>query len=352
MHPKILPLFPALVVALACGITPAFAQGTQNFNRDDAVEETALDEMPGAPTPLTPPASLQPPAPAPHAVPVQATDLQLRMNALENLVRGLTGQVEKLQFSNNQLMQQTQKMGADNELRFQQAEQRLAQQEGATKALASTQQQMQQATVTPPATATAPTQPAAASATTVPTTAVPTSSPAPAAETKPAVDAPKPAEKPAETSAPEKKTEAGEKTLGTISGDGKKGDATAQADYDAAFAFMRQAKYDDAEKAFDTFLKTHAKSRLIENATYWHAETFYARSKFAEAAVAFAEGYEKFPKGAKAPDNLLKLAMALGALNKKQDACLTLSELTKNFPKASAVTQNRAAQEKKNLGCN
>jgi tol-pal system protein YbgF len=305
----------ALLISGTCITLPAsvaLAQNSQNFNRD--VEEGE-----------TPP----PPAPMPMAQPapaIQATDLQMRMNALENLVRNMTGQVEKLQFQNNQLLQAQQKIAADNDIRFKDIEQKLATHEANMKGIVAAQQNLAQ-------------QQAAAAA-------APPPPPAPAAEPEPSktVDTPAPSEK-------------SSGTLGTISknkdepGVVKGDDSTAQAQYDEAFNALRQTKYDDAEKAFTTFLKNHPKHHLTENAKYWLGETFYVRGKFHEAAVAFADAYQEFPKGSKAPDNLLKLSMSLGSLGKKSDACVTLGELFKKFPNAKAITTNRAEQQKKTLGC-
>ena len=297
------------------------AQNTQNFNRE--VEE---GETLAAPQPLAPMA----PAPAAN---LQATDLQVRMGALENLVRSLTGQIEKIQFQNNQLMQMQQKIAGDNDVRFKDIEQKLATHESNMKGLVAAQQNLAQQTAIA-----AQQQQAAPPA-------------APATEPEPAksLDAPPAKEKPA----PDKTGS----TLGTISKNKdepnvvKGDDSTAQAQYDEAFNALRQAKYEDAEKAFEEFLKNHPKHHLTENAKYWLGESYYVRGKFQEAAVAFAEAYQEFPKGAKAPDNLLKLSMSLGSLGKKPDACVTLNELSKKFPTATAVTRNRAEQQKKTLGC-
>ncbi len=284
----------------------------QPYNHDIEDGET--------PTPLVP---ASPPQRTPN---LQATDIQVRMVALENLVRSLTGQLEKLQFQNNQILQTQQKIAGDNDVRFKDIEQKLATHEANMKGLVAAQQTLsQQATqqqAAPPPTAATP------SAVTEP----------------PLLDAPQAKEKTGGS-------------LGTLSKNKdepnavKGDDSTAQSNYDEAFNALRQAKYDEAEKSFQLFLKHHPKHPLTENATYWLAETYYVRGKFQEAAVAFAEAYQTFPKGSKAPDNLLKLSMSLGSLGKKQDACVTLGELAKKFPSATAVTRNRAEQQKKTFGC-
>lgn len=126
---------------------------------------------------------------------------------------------------------------------------------------------------------------------------------------------------------------------------------TAQEQYDKAFGYLRAASYDDAEKAFKAFIDKNPKDKLVDNAKYWYAETFYVRGKFGDAAVAFAEAYETNPKGQKAPDTLLKLAMSLGSLNKTDDACATLVALKTKFPSAPATIRARADQEKAHLKC-
>lgn len=305
---------------------PVYAQNSQNFNR--AVEEGDM----AAPPPVAQPVAVPAPTAAATNTGLQATDLQVRMNALENLVRGLTGQVEKLQFQNNQLLQAQQKISGDNDVRFKDIETKLSTHEANMKGLVAAQQTLaQQQAATP--------QPASPAAT--------------EPEAGKAIDMPQAKEKSSEKPVSEKSSG----TLGTISKNKdepnvvKSDDSNAQAQYDDAFNALRQAKYDDAEKSFTAFLKNHPKHHLTENAKYWLAETFYVRGKFQEAAVAFAEAYQEFPKGAKAPDNLLKLSMSLGSLGKKPDACVTLGELAKKFPSASAVTRNRAEQQRKTLGC-
>jgi tol-pal system protein YbgF len=317
--------------ALLLGTDIAAAQNMQNFNRD-IYDESDLPQ----------PAQTQPIPTTVQAPQLQATDIQMRMNAMENLVRGLTGQVEKLQFHNNQLMQLQQKMNADNDVRFKDVEQKQTAHDTTLKSLSIAQQNLAKMSIAQEKDTT---------------------------EKEPEKIAEKTAEKPADEASEKGATldvPKSTKALGTLTKESKKDDApiktdvktdvktdatSAQAQYDEAFTALRQAKYDAAEQSFNTFLKNNPKHALTENAKYWLAETFYVRGKFQEAAVAFAEAYQEFPKGAKAADNLLKLSMSLGSLGKKPDACLTLSELAKKFPQATAVTKNRAAQQKKAMGC-
>ena len=67
--------------------------------------------------------------------------------------------------------------------------------------------------------------------------------------------------------------------------------------------------------------------------------------------MAFAEGVQKYPKGSKAADNLLKLGMSLQQLNQKKDACTAFNQLITKFPEASASVKRRADTERKRLNC-
>jgi len=126
---------------------------------------------------------------------------------------------------------------------------------------------------------------------------------------------------------------------------------TPQEQYEKAFGLLRQADYAAAEQAFRSFIDKNPKDKLIDNAKYWYGETLYVRAEFDEAAVAFADAYQQNPQGSKAPDSLLKLGMSLGALNKVQDACVTLLELKAKFPTASPALKSRAEDERTRLKC-
>ncbi|MYF07164.1 MAG: tetratricopeptide repeat protein, partial [Rhodospirillaceae bacterium] len=74
--------------------------------------------------------------------------------------------------------------------------------------------------------------------------------------------------------------------------------------YRFAIGELRQARYDRAAEAFQEFLRRHPKGRFAGNAYYWLGETYYAQQNYRLAAIRFADGFKKFPKHPKAPDNL------------------------------------------------
>ncbi|MGH1398060.1 MAG: tol-pal system protein YbgF [Alphaproteobacteria bacterium] len=121
--------------------------------------------------------------------------------------------------------------------------------------------------------------------------------------------------------------------------------------YEAAFSLLKKKQYDESQSAFEGFLNAYPDHVLVGNAKYWLGETHYVRGNFENAARLFAQGYQEFPKGSKAADNLLKLGMALAALGKKEDACIALSQISAaGFVGVDEVLR-RAGQEKSRIGC-
>jgi tol-pal system protein YbgF len=121
--------------------------------------------------------------------------------------------------------------------------------------------------------------------------------------------------------------------------------------YEYATSLLQRGAYPEAELALRSFVAEHPNDPLAGNAQYWLGETFYVRSDFKSAAVAFAEGYQKYPKSAKAPDNLLKLGMSLGQTGRSKDACTAFRQLDKQFPEASQAIRDRAQRAKQRYNC-
>ena len=126
---------------------------------------------------------------------------------------------------------------------------------------------------------------------------------------------------------------------------------TPEEKYNYAFGLLRQASYPEAEQALRTFVQQYPNDKLAGNAQYWLGESFYVRGNYNEAALAFAEGYQKYPTNVKAPQNLLKLAMSLTAMGRKPDACKAFDQLARQFPNAPADVKLRAGRERQNAGC-
>jgi tol-pal system protein YbgF len=126
---------------------------------------------------------------------------------------------------------------------------------------------------------------------------------------------------------------------------------TPQESYNYARSFLMRRDFAGAEQSLRAFVETYPEDELAGNAQYWLGETFYVRDDFGSAARAFADGFQRYPGSAKAPDNLLKLGMSLAALERTEDACITLKKLAKEYPKAPANIKKRAESERNRLKC-
>ncbi|MBL8630153.1 MAG: tol-pal system protein YbgF [Rhodospirillaceae bacterium] len=138
---------------------------------------------------------------------------------------------------------------------------------------------------------------------------------------------------------------------GGAEGTAKLPDGTPKAQYDFAFDFLKRQDYPNAETTFREFLKKYPKDPLAGNAQYWLGETHYVRGDYQKAAVEFMNGYQNYPKSNKAPDNLLKLGMALANIGQTQGACTALGRLNKEYPDAGDQIRRSVQQERTKLKC-
>jgi tol-pal system protein YbgF len=121
--------------------------------------------------------------------------------------------------------------------------------------------------------------------------------------------------------------------------------------YQYAMSLLRRGNHDKAAGALKAFIRRYPNGTLTGNAVYWLGESYYVRGQYREAAIHFAEGFKKFPKSPKAPANLLKLGMSFGKLKKNREACASLYELRRRYPRAPAYIRRRAAGEQRRLRC-
>ena len=118
--------------------------------------------------------------------------------------------------------------------------------------------------------------------------------------------------------------------------------------YKYAFNILQKAQYDKADQVLAAFINKYPENALTENAAYWRGETFYARKMFGEAARVYALNLQRYENGRKAPDNMVKLAMALTNLKRTEEACQAFAELERKFPDmANNISQ--AAERGKSL---
>ena len=122
--------------------------------------------------------------------------------------------------------------------------------------------------------------------------------------------------------------------------------------YEFATSFLKVGDYSMAERAFREFVNNNPEHDLAGNAQYWYAETFRIRQLYTDAASAYLEGYQKYPKGEKAPINLLKLGVSMVQIGEKDQGCKMINGVAKQYPKANQSVIQKAKYESQKFECN
>jgi len=128
-------------------------------------------------------------------------------------------------------------------------------------------------------------------------------------------------------------------------------DGSPDKQYQFATSFLKVGDYSTAERAFREFVNTNPEHDLAGNAQYWYAETFRIRQLYTDAASAYLEGYQKYPKGEKAPINLLKLGVSMVQIGEKDQGCKMINGVEKQYPKANQSVIQKAKYESQKFEC-
>ncbi|WP_245261564.1 tol-pal system protein YbgF [Ancylobacter sp. FA202] len=227
---------------------------------------------------------------------VEETDsLLTRIDRLENQLRQMTGQMEQLQFRNQQLEQQVRLLQGGT---------------GAGPAAAAGRPDVFD----------------------------------PAAQAG-AAGAPRPLGATAPSGAP--------MDLGTLSGAaaGAQPAASPKEMFDLGFGALQRQDYAGAGQTFEQFVKLYPTDRATPDAYYWLGESQYLRKSYKEAAQNFLKVSTDFPNAVKAPDALLRLGQSLAAIGEKDAACATLNAVGNKYPRASATVKQGVEREQKRAGC-
>lgn len=310
------------------------------------------------------------------------SDLIVRLNQLESQMRRLTGDIEQLQYRNQQLEQQLKRMGEDYEFRFQELG------KGGGGAAPGRRSEASP----PPSGATPPTMAQSAE-------------PSPAAPSGRRSDAFDPSRRPdapgtprvlgsiqgESTPAPGQQqpgapldlsamaaAAAAESSPGSAYGGSSYGTASAgglpppppsnpsgtgaryatlppsaspRDEYDLGYGYVLRKDYALAEQTLREFLRKHPNDALADNAQFWLGESLYQRRSYRDAADAFLAVSQKHPNSEKAPDALLRLGQSLAAMQQKDLACSSFAEVERKYPKASANVKRAVDREQKRVGC-
>ena len=111
--------------------------------------------------------------------------------------------------------------------------------------------------------------------------------------------------------------------------------------FQEAFDNIRDKKWQNAKTSFEQFILDNPDNQLSGSAHYWLGELFILEKNYREAALIFAEGFQKFPDSIKAAEMLFKLSQSIYQVEKTTEACKTMEKLTIDFPKNKIIPQTK-----------
>lgn len=104
--------------------------------------------------------------------------------------------------------------------------------------------------------------------------------------------------------------------------------------FKAAFALVRQGKFDDALKAFNGFLQLYPDSSLTANVLYWTGEVHRAQPSpdLNKAIAAYRQVVERYAGNTKSADAYYKLGLSYQSLGLADQAKASMSKVVELFP--------------------
>jgi tol-pal system protein YbgF len=107
--------------------------------------------------------------------------------------------------------------------------------------------------------------------------------------------------------------------------------------YRDALESLRAGHPEVAIRGFRRFLDGNPQHDYADNAEYWIGECYYTERQFRAAERAFRRVVERYPRGNKVPDAMLKMGFTLQQLGDDPGGRAVLESVTRAFPKHDAA---------------
>ena len=110
-----------------------------------------------------------------------------------------------------------------------------------------------------------------------------------------------------------------------------------KAAYDAAFSALKDGRYAESARRFQSFIEQHPNDDLTPNAFYWLGESYYVTQNYPISQDTFRKLLAQYPNSQKAPDALLKIGYCQYELKQWAQAETTLNQVVQQYPNTTVA---------------
>ncbi|MEP6881475.1 MAG: tol-pal system protein YbgF [Dokdonella sp.] len=107
--------------------------------------------------------------------------------------------------------------------------------------------------------------------------------------------------------------------------------------YDEAFSALKDGRYSESARRFQSFIDQYPSADLTGNAYYWLGESYYVTQNYRVALDTFNTLLSRFPQNQKAPDALLKTGYCQYELKQWDAAEATLNSVLTTYPNTTVA---------------
>jgi tol-pal system protein YbgF len=120
---------------------------------------------------------------------------------------------------------------------------------------------------------------------------------------------------------------------------------------DLGVGYLQRRDFALAEETFRGFLTKYPSDRLAAEAQFGLGESLFQLQNYQEAANAFVALSKKYETSAKAPEALLRLGQSLAAMNERELACVAFGDVGRKYPRAQPTVKQAIEREQKRARC-
>lgn len=126
--------------------------------------------------------------------------------------------------------------------------------------------------------------------------------------------------------------------------------ASEQVDYDAAKSAFDAGDYAQSADLFEVFARIYPGGPMTGEAHFWRGEALANLGQWSNSARAYLQSFSSAPDSAIAPRALLRLGTSLDRIGQREEACLTLNEVSLRYPDSQSSLDAQA--EMRAMACN